>query len=340
MQGAFTRLGEAVLLVGLFGGTPSRRQSAEALALRLKQARIRLHLFDASSTVGRPSEIVVPSACLLQELAELSLTEVVICLPPQLSRLAMTLLRSYISGSPRVIAFWDSLLREQMAVIRDAASELHEVWVPTTYLAAVLIAALPNFAGPIEVVQSRTGGCIGDGQHRVIARRRLELPEDAFLVAAELDMEEPLDGQNLSGNFAAFKTAVGDDPNAFLILRCDAHGSHERVYCELDELATDARIRVIDTRRHYLPRAAFLRAADVWLSLHRYPADPTAGIDDALAAGLQVVACARGVGAALWRHPAVHLVRFRSSTEKRANWVTPDLVHAASLLRKLRYHGD
>ena len=79
-----------------------------------------------------------------------------------------------------------------------------------------------------------------------------------------------------------------------------------------------------------------MRAADVWLSLPCDEADRST-VDDALGAGLQVVACACGLSPAQWSHPALHPVRFTrpAAGEGNPDWVMPDAAHAARVLRAL-----
>ena len=251
---------------------------------------------------------------------------------------AMTELRSHLSARPRLIAFWDSM-HEPLATIRDAASGLNAIWAPTACLAEIFVAALPNFSGQIDVVDIRRRDRIPRGELRAAARKRLTVPNDAFVVGAELDIDDMLTGQNPGGILTAFKTAFGADNDVFLLLRCDCLSSREGKLAELARTAAHPRILLIDTLRHYVPRASFLQAVDVWLSLQRDAAD-RGGINDALAAGLQVVTSARGLPAPLWRHPALHPVRFQLSglSKGQSEWITPEIVHAAGVLSDLRHY--
>jgi hypothetical protein len=331
---------DRVLVCGLLSDRPSRRRAAEDLLRRLTRSGLRPHSFDLTASLGRDSLIAVPTACLHQELADLVVTDVILVVPPAETAALLPLLCASLGVRPRMIAFWDGPLDEPAAALRAAAQGLGAIWTPTASLAEIALAALSEFAGSIDVVACRCPtpltGREASGEDRATVRRRLGLAEAAFVVGATLHHTEAPAGQNPAGLLAAFQAAFAAEADAVLLLACDGWpptGAASTPLC--DAAAVDPRIRLIDTQRHYLPRSGLWRAVDAWLALPCDAAD-RADIDDALAAGRAVVACARGLSARQLAHPALHPVRYARAGAAAADWVTPDIAHAAATLRALR----
>jgi hypothetical protein len=338
LAGALGRLqGREVLVGGLFSDTASRRRSAEDLLRVLKESRVTARPFDLAATFGRPTAIAVPDAYLTQELAEITVADIIIVAPPTLTSMAAGLLRGPVLGTPRMIAFWDRELGGQEAAMQQAALQLDAIWAPTSRLADIVLASLPDFAGEIDIVNPRTIAAPATVEDRSAIRARLGLAPSAFVVGVELAIGGRLAGQNPAGTISAFRSAFDDDHDAYLVVRCELPDADAPEYSELIQAAKHPRIRVFDTLHHFLPPASLLRAADVWLSLPCDEADRST-VDDALGAGLHVVACACGLTPAQWSHHAVHPVRFTRLTNEDAKpeWVVPESVHAAGLLRGLR----
>jgi hypothetical protein len=334
---SFGGLRDAQLLVaGMFSDTSPRRRAAEDMVRGLNEAGLEPQLFDLAANRGLPSTIAVPNACLEQELAELDIADVIIVAPPALTGAAANLLRDQLPSTPRLIAFWNGALDEPASVLQAAASGLDTIWTPTACLFEIVLAALPEFAGTIDIVAPRRLVAPARGEDRDTCRARLGLPNSAWVVGAELTLNDQLDGQNPTGILAAFMAAFDEDPDAFLVLRCECSEASGDEFAALSRAAEHPRIRAIDTRLHYLPCASMFCMSDAWVALPRDAAD-RAGVDDALGAGLPVITCARGLPSGRWGHPALHPVSYlRATNDGKTDWVTPDIAHAAKLLRVLR----
>jgi hypothetical protein len=332
-----TMRGREVLVAGLFSDTASQRRSAEDLLRVLKGRGVAAQPFDLTATFGRRATIAVPDAYLMQELAEITVDDIIIVAPPTLTSMAVGLLRGPVLGAPRMIAFWDRELGGQQAAMQQAASRLDAIWTPTARLADIVLASLPDFAGEIDIVNPRTIAATATVEDRAAIRARLGVAPAAFVVGVELAIGGRLAGQNPAGTINAFRSAFDDDHDAWLVVRCELPDADAPEYSAVMQAAKHPRIRVFDTLRHFLPPASLLRAADVWLSLPCDEADRST-VDDALGACLPVVTCACGLTPAQWSHPAVHPVRFTRPTDEDAKpeWVAPETAHAAGLLRGLR----
>ena len=334
---AFGGLRDGQLLVaGMFSDTSPRRRAAEDMVRGLNEAGLRPQLFDLAANRGLPSTTAVPNACLEQELTDLDIAEVIIVAPPAVTGAAADLMCARLAGTQRLIAFWNGPLDEPASLLQHAASGLDTIWTPTACLFEIVLAALPEFAGSIDIVAPRQPTPPPAGEDRGACRARLGLPDSAWVVGAELALNETLEGQNPTGVLAAFMTAFDDDPDTFLVLHCESSDAVTDEFAALSRAAAHPRIRIVDTGLHYLPRASLLRASDTWVALARDTAD-RAGVDDALGADLPVVTCARGLPSDRWGHPALHLVSYaRATNGGKTEWVTPDIAHAAALLRNLR----
>jgi hypothetical protein len=325
-----------VLVAAMLGGAPSHRRPAEDLVGAMIRSGIAPRLFDLTVNQRDHLSIAVPDAYLEQELPELTIADVVIAAPPRLTGPAAAALRDRFSGTPRVTAFWTGPLDESPAMLQEAASKVDAIWTPTACLAEILLAALPHFAGDIDIVAPRQLSPAHAGEDRAACRARLGLPRSAFVVGSELTIDDALEGQYPAGILAAFHAAFGDDSDAFLALRCEWANGAGDPFPALSRMAEHPRIKLIDTRRHYLPSASLLRACDAWLALPRDTAD-RAHVDDALGSGLPAIVCARGLPASRWGHPGLFPVRYtRSPNDGGVDWIDPDTAHAAALLRDLR----
>jgi hypothetical protein len=329
--------GHEVLVAGMFSGTASQRRSSEDLVTRFKDAGVTTRLFDLAAPFGRPTAVAVPNAYLAHDLADIAATEIIIVAEPKLTGMAAKMLRGTASPRPRMIAFWDGHLAGEDAAMQQASSLLDAIWTPTSRLANIVLASLPNYSGEIDIVHHRAVITMETLEDRAAVRSRLNLPPAAFVVGMELTVDHQLAGQNPAGAIGAFRLAFDDDHNSWLVLHCELPDGRTPQYRALVQAAEHPRILVFDTLCHFVPRPGVMRAADVWLSLPCDEADRSA-VDDALAAGLQVIACACGLSPAQWSHPALHPVRFTRSAagDGDPDWVMPDSGHAARVLQALR----
>jgi glycosyltransferase involved in cell wall biosynthesis len=163
------------------------------------------------------------------------------------------------------IAFWAWELAEFPDALVPAFEAVHEVWVPSSYVARALSA--------------KTGKPVRVMPHRVVAeppasvsRGKFGLPEEAVLFLAAIDFNSFLERKNILGTIEAFRAAFADGGgNVHLVIKAHGGASSFRTPRAqlLEAVGGDARITVID---RVLPRAEVTElqaAADVFVSLHR-----------------------------------------------------------------------
>jgi len=163
------------------------------------------------------------------------------------------------------IAFWAWELAAFPDALTPAFEAVHEVWVPSTYVARALSAKTSK---PVRVMPHR----VVVEQPASVSRAKFGLPEDAVLFLTAIDFNSFLERKNILGTIEAFRAAFADGGgNAHLVIKAHGGASSFRTPRAqlLEAVGSDARITVID---RVLPRAEVTElqaAADVFVSLHR-----------------------------------------------------------------------
>ena len=163
------------------------------------------------------------------------------------------------------IAFWAWELAEFPDALKPAFEAVHEVWVPSSYVARALSAKTNK---PIRVMPHR----VMLEQPASVSRGKFGLPEDAVLFLAAIDFNSFLERKNILGTIEAFRAAFADgEVKAHLAIKAHGGASSFRTPRAqlLEAVANDPRITVID---RVLPRSEVTElqaAADVFVSLHR-----------------------------------------------------------------------
>jgi glycosyltransferase involved in cell wall biosynthesis len=163
------------------------------------------------------------------------------------------------------IGFWAWELQEFPDALVPAFEAVHEVWVPSSYVARALTAKTHK---PVRVMPHRVVGALPAS----VSRAKFGLPEDAVVFLAAIDFNSFLERKNILGTIKAFRAAFAEG-GADVHLVIKAHGgasSFRTPRAQLMEgVGGDARITVID---RVLPRTEITElqaTADVFVSLHR-----------------------------------------------------------------------
>jgi glycosyltransferase involved in cell wall biosynthesis len=163
------------------------------------------------------------------------------------------------------IGFWAWELAEFPDALIPAFDAVHEVWVPSSYVAKALARKTRK---PVQVIP-----------HRVVAepsvggsRATFGLPDNAVVFLAAIDFNSFLERKNILGTIFAFRAAFADGTsNVHLVIKAHGGASSFRTPRAqlLDAVGGDARITVFDRVMSRAEVTQLQTAADVFVSLHR-----------------------------------------------------------------------
>jgi glycosyltransferase involved in cell wall biosynthesis len=163
------------------------------------------------------------------------------------------------------IGFWAWELAEFPDALTPAFEAVHEVWVPSSYVARALSAKTQK---PVRVMPHR----VEISPPATVSRAKFGLPDDAVVFLTALDFNSFLERKNILGVIAAFRAAFPEQPaSARLVIKAHGGASSFRTPRAqlLEAVGGDPRIAVLD---RVMPRAEVTElqaAADVFVSLHR-----------------------------------------------------------------------
>lgn len=147
---------------------------------------------------------------------------------------------------------------------RFAERLVHEVWTPSEFCAATFRAAL---GVPVRVVPHAVTAPPDPG---IDMRARLDIPPDAFMGLAVMDIRSCPERKNPWAHVRAWKATYGDDPRRILVMKLRLGKRTRIVQNELRELIGGAtNIRLLTDEMSEEEIAALHHATDLYLSLHR-----------------------------------------------------------------------
>lgn len=143
-----------------------------------------------------------------------------------------------------------------------AVDIIHELWTPSTFSAKALAAS------GLKVTLRPHAVSVGAGT--ALSRQRFNVPEEAFLGLAIMDLGTCPDRKNPLAHVAAWKMAFGDDPHAILLMkvRFGRRTGFARTAL-LSAIGAANNIRFIEEEFTDAEMTGFQRMGDVYLSLHR-----------------------------------------------------------------------
>ena len=234
------------------------------------------------------------------------------------------------------IGFWAWELAEFPDALVPAFEAVHEVWVPSSYVAEALSAKTSK---PVRVMPHR----VVVQPPASVSRAKFGLPEGAVVFLSAIDFNSFLERKNILGTITAFRAAFADGRND-VHLAIKAHGGASSFRTPraqlLEAVGDDRRINVID---RVLPRSEVTElqaAADVFVSLHRAEGFGLP-IAECMALGKLVIAtdysCSTDFVSAQCGMPVPY--RLVEVGEKSyplgggQHWAEPDLGEAARMMR-------
>lgn len=348
--------GARVAVAGLFSSRCGLQRGAELMVLDLRARGVAVLELDLAPGLAIASDLQTAAEADLSVLAAWEASEVVVHVnPPDFAR-AMALFDPQALESVAVVAYWAWELTVVSPEWRACAELADEIWVPSPFVAEALAQGIPEFDAPIRVVPhavDRAPMQRVEGRERVVLRRRLGLPEAAFVAGTSFSFASNYARKNPCGAIDAFRAAfrdVGGERMAAgegavrLVVRCHDVARHRRLFEHLVSYAGgDARILVCDTAAVACSIREFYGLIDAYVSLHRSEGYGL-NLAEAAQAGVEVVATGWGLAPDIAARPQLRTVGSRLvvplDTEgvyerfPGALWAEPDVLEAADRLRE------
>jgi glycosyltransferase involved in cell wall biosynthesis len=256
---------------------------------------------------------------------------------PPLLPLALLRLPRHLSRGRRVIGDWSWELPVVPPDWRIGARFVHEVWVPSPFVAAAVEPLVP---GRVRVVP-RTMAVVPPAPS-ALDRAAFGLPEDAVVVLVAFNLASSFERKNPLGAIAAFRAAFGARPDRLLLLKIGNPGQFPDDFARIAAAAAAAANVRLETRT--LPAAdlhALMAACDIVLSLHRSEGFGLVPAE-AMLLGKPVIATGWSGNMAFMDASSAALVTYRlvPAEDPRevyhgACWAEPDQADAVAHLRRL-----
>ena len=167
---------------------------------------------------------------------------------------------------PRRIGYWAWELPVLPPQWTPALAKLHELWVPSRYVAETVTSATTK---PVRVVPHPVPV---EDHHQADARAQLSLPRDTFLFLTIFNSNSYPKRKNVLGTIHAFLDAFPDRgaSSPIFVVKCHGRGNRDGEFLKLLEL-TRSTDRVILIDRVFSPHEMTLiqAACDCFVSLRR-----------------------------------------------------------------------
>jgi len=206
---------------------------------------------------------------------------------PQMSR-ALWHIGRRVCREKLIIGYWAWELEDVPPVWVDGTRYVHEVWSPSRFAATALLKATNRPVRIVPHVLRESHQPSTPAVSRESAKEAMGIPPTAFVVAYAFAMLSNFERKNPLATIAAFKHAFGRDRDACLILRClDVNSYPAGLTSIMRQIYGFDNIRLYTDIK--VSNDTFLRAADVYLSLHRSEGFGLTLLE-AMAAGCPVIA--------------------------------------------------
>jgi hypothetical protein len=186
-------------------------------------------------------------------------------------RMAVSLeaLRHRISLRRRVIGYWAWELEVVPAVWRRALRFVHEIWVPSSFVAGAIAKILPHDGSlPLRVVPHAVATV--HPRPSAMDRAAFGLPADAVVILVSLNLASNFARKNPLGAIAAFRQAFGNRSDRILLLKLGSTADWPVDLSMIRDAVEGAENIRIETRPLQIAdNHALTVCADIVLSLHR-----------------------------------------------------------------------
>lgn len=339
-----------IILIGLFASPTGIGQGARLMWHDLRRRGHEVLAIDVTRSLGLPAGPTPEGVTDEAALKEVRPGRIVVHLNPPLYKQMYMRMPSELRRRSWLIGYWAWELEQMPQDWLPSISFADEVWVPSDFVADAIRRGLSHRADiPVRVVPHAVDampfGPRKTPQSLAVARERLELPPDAFIVGYSFAMSSNYTRKNPIAAVAAFQAAFPlGKLEALLILRCNDYEMWLPGFIELTRAAReDSRIILIDNKQRSMQIRDFYHAIDVYLSLHRSEGYGL-NLAEAASLGLSVLATGWGLAADIRARPEVNTVAWRLVPVKDpqmiytmpdALWAEPDISDAAAKLGAL-----
>jgi glycosyltransferase involved in cell wall biosynthesis len=237
----------------------------------------------------------------------------------------------------RIVGYWLWELPNVPPEWRGGARFVHEVWVPSQFVAAAIEPLLPN---RVHIVPFPLA--IAAPEPLDLGRAAFGLPADAVIVLVSMNLASSLARKNPLGAIVAFRAAFGVRHDRLLVLKIANPDHHPADFALIAAAVGNAPNIRIDTQL-YPPGVthALTAAADIVLSLHRSEGFGLVPAE-AMLLGKPVIATGWSGNMAFMDAQSAALVDFRLVEAKDprriyygSDWAEPNLESAVFQLRRL-----
>ncbi|HVY17689.1 MAG TPA: glycosyltransferase family 4 protein [Rhodopila sp.] len=235
-----------------------------------------------------------------------------------------------------IVGYWAWELPDVPDDWRPAAACVTQVWTPSRFTAAALDPLLPGRVRVVPPPLAEVAPCPSPRD-----RSGFGLPEAAVIVLVSFNLASSCARKNPFAAIAAFRTAFGDRPDRFLLLKLGhadhAPADHARIAALV---AGTANIRLETRCFSPADNQALIACADIVLSLHRAEGFGLV-LAEAMLLGKPVVATAWSGSTEFMDDRSAVLIPCRLVPARddravyRGAWAEPDVAEAVAALRRL-----
>lgn len=321
-----------IVAIGDFGGKTGLCRAASYEAAKLRLQHPGLILLSLSPT--KAGEAPVDGRNLTEPVSRLYL----LCQPNRYRRALKLFHPQQIAGAHRTgLWAWENAVFPR--TWRFALRIVDEIWTPSAFSRAAISAASSS---PVVVMPHHVEV---DLTIPAAARSEFDVPVDAFLGIAIMDIKACPERKNPWAHVEAWQKAFGNSADHVLLIKVRCSKATRIVEKELQEMIGKAgNIRLLRKDFTDAEQVAFQRMADVYLTLHRAEAYGL-NIREFLEMGTPVVATDWSANTEYGpAFPHYHGVRadlvpyrdwMRHYPDSNFSWADADTDHAARLLRQV-----
>jgi glycosyltransferase involved in cell wall biosynthesis len=184
--------------------------------------------------------------------------------PPMLPWVLLHQSRHLLRGR-RVIGYWSWELETVPATWQVGPRFVHEAWVPSRFTARAVEPLLP---GRVRIVPHPLA--IVPPAPSALDRQAFGLPTEAVIVLVSFSISSSYVRKNPLAAIAAFRTAFGNRPDRFLVIKVGNPSSAREDFQELASALSELpNARLFTETLPTSDNHALIMAADIVLSLHR-----------------------------------------------------------------------